>query len=161
MNARREPMLWLIVGIPAATIVGGLFTLWLASRSGQSDAVADDVRHAAQAQVVDLAPDLEAARRRLSAHVAIDARDDTVRVDVVPGNSEDSLRLRFVHGIRAAEDVEVRLVLEDGHWRASLPRLVATDWRLVLEDSQGRWRLVGRLPRDQRETQLLPAVAAP
>lgn len=159
--ALREPMLWLIVGIPLATVIGGFTTLWLAGQSGQSDVVPDDVQRTAQAQVVDLAPDMTAARLHLSAHITIDASTATVRADVVPVRAADTLILKFVHSLRAADDITLPMAREGDHWQARLPPLADAGWRLVLEDSQERWRLVGRLPRDSREAQLLPAVAVP
>jgi hypothetical protein len=159
--ALREPMLWLIVGIPLATVIGGFTTLWLAEQSGQSDVVPEDVQRTAQAQVVDLAPDLEAARQHLSAHVAVDTAGDAVRADVIPSPDDDALVLKFVHGLRAADDVTLPMTRDGDYWQAKLPSLASADWRLVLEDAQGRWRLVGRLPRGAREAHLLPAVAVP
>jgi hypothetical protein len=159
--ALREPMLWLIIAIPLATVIGGLTTLWLAEQSGQSDVVPEDVQRTAQAQVVDLAPDIEAARRHLSAHVAVDANNGAVRADLVSPNADDALVIKFVHGLRAADDVTLPMAREGDHWQASLPPMVSADWRLALEDAHGHWRLIGRLPRGSHQAQLLPAVMVP
>ena len=42
--ARREPMLWLVFGLPALVVVASLVTVWISARGGANDPVADDVR---------------------------------------------------------------------------------------------------------------------
>ncbi len=54
MNGSRArsagPVLWLIVGIPLATIVGGLVTLWLAAQDGESHRAPDPAPQTTKAQ---------------------------------------------------------------------------------------------------------------
>lgn len=54
-SAWREPMLWLVIGIPAATILAGLTTLAIAA-GGPEMARASGVRVTAQIQVEQPAP---------------------------------------------------------------------------------------------------------
>jgi gas vesicle protein len=48
--ALREPMLWLIIGIPLATVIGGLVTLWLAAQDGKSHRAPEPAPQATKAQ---------------------------------------------------------------------------------------------------------------
>jgi hypothetical protein len=54
MNGSRAraagPVLWLIVGIPLATIIGGLVTLWLAAQDGKSHRTPEPAPQATKAQ---------------------------------------------------------------------------------------------------------------
>jgi hypothetical protein len=54
MNGSRArsagPVMWLIVGIPLATIIGGLITLWLAAQDGGSHRAPDHTPQATKAQ---------------------------------------------------------------------------------------------------------------
>ena len=69
--ARREPMLWLVFGLPARVVVASLVTVWISARGGAYDRVADDVRRTAQIQTTELAPDEAAAKLGLSAVLSI------------------------------------------------------------------------------------------
>ena len=37
--ARREPMLWLVFGLPALVVVASLVTVWISARGGANDPV--------------------------------------------------------------------------------------------------------------------------
>ena len=61
--AWKEPMVWLVAAIPAASVVASVALLVSAARSsGNDDAVADRVQRTAQIQVADLAPDHDHCR---------------------------------------------------------------------------------------------------
>ena len=83
MNAARRwysPELWLVVGIPLATVVGGMVTLALAVGDLSADGEHEGVQRTAQMQTADLDPDLAAARQGLSARLRVDRTDGQVRV---------------------------------------------------------------------------------
>ena len=63
----REPMVWLVVGLPAAVVAASIAMIVMLVRSGPLDNVPDDVRRTSQMQVADLSPDMEARRLQLSA----------------------------------------------------------------------------------------------
>ena len=62
----RNPVLWLVLAIPAATIVAGVWTLVVASGKSAVDADPDPVRRTAQVQIASIEADSEALRRKLS-----------------------------------------------------------------------------------------------
>ena len=70
--ASREPMLFLVIALPAAAVAAGIATLVLAM-GGAGDAGDARVRRVAQTQTADLAPDLAAARRGLRAGGGVSA----------------------------------------------------------------------------------------
>ena len=155
--AWREPMVWLMLAIPAATLVAGFATLRIA-RAGGLDAAPEPVRRTLQAQVADLAPDARAAALRLQAEVRVDAAG---RVDVaLPAQVMDGTpTLRLVHPTRAAED-RTWIRAADGTWTGpSLPARARGQW--ILEDVAQGWRLVGRWPGEDGVAALQPAVVAP
>lgn len=76
----KEPMMWVVLGIPLASIVAGVGLVVVSVRSGSADAVMDKVDRVSQIQTTDLGPDEAAAARKLSAIVQIRAD----HVELVP-----------------------------------------------------------------------------
>ncbi|MCF7221419.1 FixH family protein [Marilutibacter chinensis] len=70
----REPMVWLLIGLPVAAVVAGILTVVISSRSGGNDAVIDPVARTAQIQTVELGPDERASELKLSAVLQVDGR---------------------------------------------------------------------------------------
>ena len=155
----REPMLWLVVGLPAAVIVAGIATLVIAVRSGGSDAIPDEVRRTAQVQVADLGADARARELRLSALVRVD--DEMLEVLPVSGAlpPQSPLTLRLQHPTEAAEDVELELKPVGRAWRVQHTLDRSHDWRLELAPADRDWRLRGRLPAGILAARLDPALA--
>lgn len=152
--AWREPMLWLVVALPALGVLAGLLIVVAALRSGGADALSTDVRRTGQIQQENLAPDLAAARAGLVGQLHLDATGG-VRLDL-SGNApvtDATLQLRLIHTSEARRDRDVVLRREDGQWRGRLDASTDTGWILRLQPVDGRWRLAGRLPAG--------AVAAP
>lgn len=76
MNKRhplREPMVWLLIGLPVVAVVAGIATLVISSRGG-GDSVIDPVERTAQIQTVALGPDERARELKLSAVLQVDGR---------------------------------------------------------------------------------------
>lgn len=162
-GALRNPMVWLIVGLPALVIVAAFVTLAIAIRSGGSDALPDDVKRTAQIQTTDLGPDAFAAAEKLSAVIRIEER----AIDILPAGGEllktDEVRKRPVrlslqHPTRAADDRELELRPVAHGWRVDDTLDLSHDWRVQLVGADGRWRLRGRLPKATRATLLQPAL---
>src|SRR3546814_10222127 len=53
----REPMIWLVIALPLAAVLGGIWMMVLSSRSGSIDSVSDDVQRTGKIQTTDLGPD--------------------------------------------------------------------------------------------------------
>lgn len=151
----REPMMWLVIGLPLASVVAGVFLVVVASRDS-SDAVGDVVRRTAQIQVADLGPDARARDLRLSAIVRVD--EGYVEVLPVTGDFERDRPLRVLlrHPAVAASDIELRAEPAANGWRAQGEVGLENDWKLELMPEGTPWRLQGRLPKGQRAAHVKP-----
>lgn len=156
--AWREPMVWLVAGLPLASVVAGIALLITASRSGSTDAVADPVQRTAQIQVADLGPDARAQQLHLTAIVRTDAN----LIEVLPVSGEFKhdapLRIALHHPTRAESDRVLLLLPGEPGWRAVAMINAAHDWNVQLSPEDGSWRLQGRLPKGQRAAHLKPAL---
>lgn len=159
--AWKEPMLWLVAAIPAASVFASVALLAAAARSsGNDDAVADRVQRTAQIQVADLGPDLAARRSGLAATLRIDGD----RIELTPTSGafprDAALRLSLRHPAREQDDIALTLQANARGWQAryALPR--SHDWNLSLAPVDGRWRLQGRLARGRAGAALQPALDA-
>ncbi|HQW60294.1 FixH family protein [Thermomonas sp.] len=158
----KEPMVWLVVAIPAASVLASVALLVTAARSsGNNDVVADPVRRTAQIQVADLAPDIAARERGLVAVLRIDGE----RIELLPLAGvfprDAALRLDLQHPARARDDLSMLLQPATGGWQARQALPLEHDWTLTVGAIDRSWRLQGRLPRGQREVRLQPALVAP
>jgi hypothetical protein len=159
----RNPVLWLVVGLPAVVVVASLATLYIAIDAGGSDAIPDEVRRTAQIQTTELGPDERAATLKLSAVFSV--HDGHVEVLPASGALIDDktlrgkpLRLLLQHPTLAAEDRELKLVPTEAGWRAEIALDPKHDWRIHLLPEGSAWRLRGRLPAGQRGVLLAPSV---
>lgn len=156
----RQPIVWLVVALVAAAVIGGVVMVRVAGQDGPMDAVPDDVARTGQVQQADLGPDAVAAERKLSAIVRVDAKTGIVEVIPVTGEFErdQPLRLQLHHPLRAAEDAMLELAPNDAGWRTEATPALGHDWNLLLAPSDGAWRLRGRLPRGQLAARVHPAL---
>ena len=153
-HALREPMVWLVMLLPAAVVVAGFVTLGLAINSGSNDAVSDSVRRTAQIQTAELGPEDRA--RTLGLRAVLQVQADSVRLLPVQGDFDRSkpLRITFAHPVHAAEDIGLELQPETNGWRADIAIDATHDWRLQLAPQDAAWRIHGRLPAGQHAAHL-------
>lgn len=153
----RNPVMWLVVGLPALSVVAGVGLVVVASLNS-TDAVPDRVRRTAQIQVADLGPDARAQQAGMTAIV----RSDEGILEVLPVTGEFDrtrpLRISLLHPSKAADDVTVVLDPVETGWRAQAAVDASHDWNVRLESEDGGWRLLGRLPRGEHAAHLRPAL---
>ena len=161
MNSRpawREPMVWLMAGLPAASVVAGILLVVTAVRAGGADEVDAQVRRSAQVQITELGPDESARRLQVAALVRL--QDGTIEVLPVSGPlpRNERLVLNLGHPTDASQDRRIQVDPSKNGWqaRASLP--TGHDWLLRLAPRDGEWRVVGRMTQG-RPTHLGPALA--
>ena len=157
----RQPIVWLMLALVGASIIGSFWLLKLAANGDSIDAVPDEVQRTGQAQQTDLGPDARAVERRLSAVMRIDAKGGFIEVLPVSGDfiRNDPLRLHLHHPLREADDLVLDLTPTELGWRADARPADGHDWNLQLEPADGtEWRLRGRLPRSQAAAHLRPAL---
>ncbi len=155
----KTPIMWLVIGLPLLSVVAGVSLVIIATRSGGTDVVSDDVRRVSQIQTADLAPDAQARTLGLSAVL----RADEGVLEVIPATGEFDraapLRLVLQHPSRGSEDLSLELPPSDTGWRLQRELDHDHDWIVELAPGDGAWRLHGRLPRQQLATRLAPSLA--
>jgi hypothetical protein len=140
----REPMVWLIIALPLAAVIGGLITVWIAAR-GSDPLVAED--YYKQGLVIHqvLERDARAAALNLSAELRVDGGSLEVRLTGRLDAYPDRLTLNVIHPTRSEADRAITLSASDqGFYRAQLPDLDSGQRRLLLEPEDRAWRLTGR-----------------
>lgn len=141
----RERWPWLLMAGPAAVLVAGAWTGWLAF-SQQDALVVGDYYKRGKAINQDL--------RRDRAAAALDARL-LLRYDAAAGVlhgrlstnevAQGALLLHLAHATQPGKDV--RLLLRpaaDGSFAAPLPLLERSRWVVLVEDERRTWRLEGQ-----------------
>ena len=156
----RMPIMWLVVGLPLASIVAGVGLVITATSTGGADSVTDKVDRMSQIQTTDLGPDSQAQALKLSAILRIDA--GVVEVLPVTGEFRRNvpLRLSLEHPLQAQEDRVLELKPSVHGWQVEADIDETHDWRLQLTPADTQWRLKGRLPKQQHATRLAPSVPA-
>lgn len=155
----KIPEMWLVIGIPLASIVAGVSLIIFAVRSGGADTVRDDVKRVSQIQTTDLGPDERATALKLNAVL----RSEGGVLEVIPTSGQFSrqqaLHLVLGHPTEAKDDVQVDLLPAESGWRGEHALDPQHDWVVELSSVDGQWRLRGRLPKGQRAILLAPSLA--
>ena len=134
----RHPWPWLIMAGPAAVLVAGALTTWIAFASADG-LVAEDYYKQGLGINRRLAREEEARRLGLTAEIRLAA--DAVQVKLY-GAAPDALFVHLAHATRSGHDVRLRLVREEDVYKASMPPLPPGRWRIAIEDPRGAWRIV-------------------
>ena len=145
----REPIAWLVFGIPVAAILSGIAMLWV-SISTYDGIVVDDYYKKGLAIDRVLARDDRAAALNLSADLMPGAPGgDNVRLSLqLHGNNTfrppAQITLKLLHATRAGLDRELMLARSgDSHYSLEMEPLEPGPWHAQLEAQQ--WRLTTRL----------------
>lgn len=162
-KAYREPMVWLVFGLPALVVVAGIATLVIAIKTSDGGDVTDQVQRTAQIQQTDLGPDARAQAMGLRVLL----RESAGRIEVLPmaGNfpSGQSLRLVAEHPTDSGQDRAVVLQpnADKTGWlsKDAFESVRGHAWKFTLTPGNEQWRLRGRMPKEQSAIVLLPALA--
>jgi len=156
----RQPLVWMVIAIPASSVVVG-FTLYYLSVVSFDGMVVDDYYKKGIEINRVLRRDHEAAALGLSADLRLDATTQRIRLQLAYKHGfipPSRLNLQFLHATRAGFDQQVALI-HKGHglYVGTLPVLRPGSWYLEVGDPQ--WRLSGELLKaDDKQTRLQPAV---
>jgi hypothetical protein len=137
--AQRWP--WLLMLGPAAVVVAGAYTTWLAVSTPDA-LVVDDYYKQGKAINQDLRRDRKASALGL----ALRARFDSARLQgQISSHGQVFIapfRVYLAHPTQPARD-RTLLVVPDasGRFTAALPALEHTHWQVVIEGAQRDWRL--------------------
>lgn len=160
--AWREPMVWLVFGLPALVVVAGITTLVIAIQHRDGGEVTDQVQRTAQVQMMDLGPDSRADAMGLRVLL----REHEGRIEVLPvaGHFPNGQSLRLVAEHPTDREQDRVLVLQpqaspQGWLSKDAFETVRTHaWKFTLTPGNEQWRLRGRMPKDQSAIVLLPAL---
>jgi hypothetical protein len=134
----REPWPWILMSGPAAVIVAGSATMWVAFRSSDS-LVADD--YYKRGLAINRVIAREEAARRLGIGAELQLTPGKISV-ALRGDAPDAVFAQLAHATRAGFDMRVRLVqVAPGRYEAEIPPLAPGHWHVTLDDAMGRWRL--------------------
>lgn len=135
----REPWPWILMAAPAAAIVAGAITIWLAVASADG-LVADDYYRRGLAINQDLRLQEQAVQRGIVAHAT--RATGVLRVEL-SGAAPEALLAQLVHTTRPGQDQRLRLApVAPGVYQAELLPLAPGRWRMILEDPRQEWKIV-------------------
>jgi uncharacterized protein len=134
----RQLWPWLLISGPAAVLVAGAITMWIAFTTSDG-LVAEDYYKLGLAINKRLAREDEARRLGISAVVTL--RGNRVHVELKGGRPE-VLFVHLAHATRAGHDRRLRLSpVAPGAYEAALEPLPPGRWHVVIEDARGAWRI--------------------
>jgi uncharacterized protein len=139
----REPWPWLLMAGPAAVLVAGAITTWIAFATSDGLVAQDYYK---QGLAVNRVLEKEARAAGLGLAAAVEFAPDRHRVMVLlEGAEPKDLAIRFAHSTRSGNDVALRLAhVGHGRYEAAVPHdLPAGRWNIYLEAPRGDWRLAG------------------
>jgi uncharacterized protein len=134
----REPWPWILISGPAAVLIAGAATMWVAFASADG-LVADDYYKQGLAINRRLAKEDEARRRGIAAEVRLER--ERLRVEL-KGEAPATLFVQLAHATRAGFDQRLRLTpAAPGVYEAELAELPPGHWHVIIEDPRGAWRI--------------------
>lgn len=156
----RQIWPWLVMVPPAAAVVGGFWTAWLAG--GPPALVVDDYGEIAMVTQQRYARDQRARELQLSGGLEFMAAASdmgTVRVHVNAGDSRfvlpAAVRLQLVHPTREQADRDALLSGGNGQYSGEIERPPGRVY-VQLADLDETWRLVGELQAGSTQLDLRP-----
>ncbi len=152
----RNPFVWLVIALPAATVPAGLATLALAMH-GADPVVRDDFR--VDGLAINHDPVRDAAARDLNVHATLRVDGTTAYITLREGRAAvpERLTLLFSHATLATEDRQLRLDRTiQRTYAARQSALPAGHWYVELAPPDRAWRLTGELMGRTSSLELSP-----
>ncbi len=139
----RQRWPWILMAGPAAVLVAGAITTWIAF-STSDGLVAQDYYKQGLAVNKVLAKEEAAARLGLEARIELPGDRHRIVVNL-SGAQPPELRVRFAHATRSGFDLALGLIrVGEGRYEAAVPQdLPAGRWNVQIETAKGDWRLAG------------------
>jgi len=139
----REPMVWLVILLPAAAVAAALASVVTAFVTRDA-VVADEYRKEGLAINRDPTRDLAAQRAGVSAAITLEGGMLNVRLAPGRAPAPRELVVIFSHATRAEQDRLVTLGAgANGAYAAPLPALAAGHWYVEVSPGDRSWRLAG------------------
>lgn len=150
--AHRWP--WLLLLGPAAVILAGIHTTWIAF-STPNALVVDDYYKQGKAINMDLRRDRVAASLGLRLDMRYDASDGKLNgaIGSVDQSQTERILIKLVHSTQPAKDIQLAAHVDrQGNFSVALPMLEIANWQVLVENERRDWRLHGawRWPQQQK-----------
>jgi hypothetical protein len=144
---QREPMVWMLIAIPASSVLVGMVMLWFAITS-YDGLVVDDYHQQGKEINRLLARTTVAVEHGISAELELLPRLGILNLRLsmlkeLPLN--DTLPLSFIHRTMPGEDISITLHKNsNGVYVGHLPELKPSNWIIHLDARD--WRITGQVP---------------
>lgn len=157
----KEPWPWILFGLPGVAVIGSMISLYCALQTDDS-VVADDYYKQGLAINQSLERDAMANKLGIHAFVALQGRKVLINLRFEKaGQAPDTIRMHWIHPTRAGADQIVLLKHEQDGYSGDLADMPAGRWNVSVEDTAGKWRVVGSVNMPfsgQKEIRHLEAV---
>jgi hypothetical protein len=134
----KERWTWIVMAPPAAAVLAGLATWWIAA-SGADALVAED--YYKQGLAINKVIAREERARALGLRAELELGKERIRVRL-EGAAPEALFVHLAHRTRAGFDQRLRLARAGEVYEAELAPLAPGGWRVLIEDPQSTWRIV-------------------
>jgi hypothetical protein len=153
----REPMVWMLVGLPLASVVIGFALLFAAVHPGQEDAETVG-RVTKVGKLLVAAEDREPAAQIATMGLVLRRKGDMVEAVPVDGNFPrgGKLRLTLTSGDPAKEGRIIQLSPSELGWRGVGSLDGGHDWLVELRPDNASWLLRGHWTAQSRSIRLTP-----
>ena len=138
----KEPWTWIVMAPPAAAVLAGIATIWIAV-AGADGLVAEDYYKQGLALNKVIAREERAQALGITARIEVGAGRIRVRLE---GAAPPALFVHLAHRTRAGYDQRLRLERAGDGYEAAMVPLAAGGWRAYIEDPKGEWRIAKEAP---------------
>jgi hypothetical protein len=138
----RHPWPWLLIAGPAAVLVAGAITTWIAFASADGLVAEDYYR---QGMGINKVLAREEKARALGLSATVEVTGEAISVRLQGSQAPEALFVHLAHATRAGHDQRLRLApisAGAGVYQAELPPLPPGRWRIAIEDPRATWRIV-------------------
>lgn len=145
-NWWKVPMVWMLVALPLTAVVAGIATVVIAFNN-QDGLVTSDVQKLGFTTTQIKERETKAASLGLSARLTVGG--PSLVLSIAGHGLPENLTLRLVHPTLMGKDQFLQFVRfgqEEGMYKATSAQAFEGKRVLVLEPSDGAWRLVGAWP---------------
>lgn len=145
---KKNPLVWMLIAIPASAVVMGFIMLTLAIQSDSGLVIDDYYKHGKQINRV-IARDKAAFERAIAADLEFDMDHGTVAIQFTPSSilaANETVRLNLIHATIPGLDQSVELKLDGIHHMVGQLQTSPPGqgrWNLQLESDQ--WRIIGSI----------------
>ncbi|MEN3111437.1 FixH family protein [Uliginosibacterium paludis] len=139
----RQGWPWFLMSLPAAAVIAGLATWYVAWKSNDG-LVAED--YYKQGLEINRSLESQQMAKQLGVSGLLSYENGVIRLRVSAAREisfPDVLELNILSPVRAGNDRNLKLTRNGDHYEARMPPLPDGHWNLALADGAGTWRILG------------------